>query len=166
MGCRRGARPLRCAYNVQPGERARSLQLGQGAQFHAEPRLSIHQRCHLVSILPSSPVSLLHLITEVHSQHFTKVILKDFKGRHKNGAEPATAAKSTSRKSATLSTRKRSSKKVANEDEDDDVVEEQSPSKKTKKVKEQEPTTVKLEDVVRTRERRLVNTVLIHIGPC
>ncbi|KFA66661.1 hypothetical protein S40285_03052 [Stachybotrys chlorohalonatus IBT 40285] len=87
------------------------------------------------------------------SQHFTKVILKDFKGRHKNGAEPATAAKSTSRKSATLSTRKRSSKKVANEDEDDDVVEEQSPSKKTKKVKEQEPTTVKLEDVVRTRER-------------
>ncbi|RGP64146.1 hypothetical protein FSPOR_8164 [Fusarium sporotrichioides] len=102
----------------------------------------------------SSMESLGYSFTkEAISQHFSKSIMRDFKGRHEdasagNSPAPATTptSKKTPRKRATPA--KGRKKKVEVEDDDEDEVAVESPlSKKMKREKEEEDEDVKMSKI-------------------
>ncbi|KAH7321166.1 hypothetical protein B0I35DRAFT_510917 [Stachybotrys elegans] len=96
------------------------------------------------------------------SQHFTKVILKDFKARHgstASGPSTPSASKSTprARKTTTPASKKRSAFKseplVDMEDDDDDMETPTKKSRTMKKKDEDDEHFVKLEDIMPQRAR-------------
>ncbi|CEI69795.1 unnamed protein product [Fusarium venenatum] len=97
------------------------------------------------------------------SQHFSKSIMRDFKGRHgdtstSNSPAPATAptSKKTPRKRAIPA--KGRKKKAESEDDDKDAVDSHL-SKKMKRNKEEEDEDVKMSKTEDDRERRYATAV-------
>ncbi|RGP66838.1 hypothetical protein FLONG3_8710 [Fusarium longipes] len=87
------------------------------------------------------------------SQHFSKTIMREFKGRHGEGpvnSSPAPAPKKTPRKRATPA--KRDKKKAESDEDDEDTVESPLP-KKMKRKKEEVDEDVKVGKIEEERER-------------
>lgn len=105
------------------------------------------------------PSFILICLLTLTSQHFTKVIMKDFRSRHDNNVLSSTTPKKpvATPKKRTPASAKRT--KMEGLDDDDDPVEDiDTPSKKVKVIKEENPF-VKEEGASRPRGRRYVYAI-------